>query len=73
MAFQRRIKLRLLPPFLHTDPPTLCARVRTYASQNPTLVCIALSSRSAAAVLWLTGVYGSMDYFCEMWKIPWTS
>lgn len=73
MAFQRRIKQRLLPPVLHTDPPTLCARVRMYPSQKNTLVFMALSNRLAAGVLWLTGVYGSMDYFCEMWKVPWTS
>lgn len=69
-GFQRRIKLRLLPPVLHTDPPTLCVRVRIHAGQNPTLVCIALSIRSAGSVLWLTGVWGSMDYFWEMWKVP---
>lgn len=55
-GFQRRIKLRILPPVLHTDPPTLCVRVRTHAGQNPTLVHIALSIRSAGAILWLTGV-----------------
>lgn len=71
MALQRRIKLRFLPPILRTDPPTLCARVRTYASKKKnTLVCTALSTSVAAGVLWLTGVYESMDYFCEMWKIP---
>lgn len=55
-GFQRRIKLRILPPVFHTDPPTLCVRVRTHAGQNPTLVHIALSIRSAGAVLWLMGV-----------------
>lgn len=51
----QRIKWRLLPPVLHTDPPTLCVRVYMLA-KNPTLVCIAISIRSAGAVLWLMGI-----------------
>lgn len=72
-GFSKKNKTEIIPPILHTDPPTPCARVRMYASQKTTLVCIALSTRLAAGVLWLTGVYGAMDYFCEMWEVPWTN